>query len=123
MLDSPVYRDDAGLLGPRDQPRRQVAPPIVGTLDLEAIPNPLAKKPEFIVDAVGVARHIQRRQRVQKARRQPAEAAVAERRVGLFVEQQLQIDSVGCEEFAAGVDDAEIEQIVFERTTDEVFQR
>ena len=123
MLDSAVNRDHAGLLGPRHQPGRGLTPPAVGTLDLVAVADFLAKQTELVIDAVGVAGHIESGERVEKAGREPAEAAVAQRRVGFFVEKDLQVDSIFGQEIAADVDDSEIEKVVLQRAADQELER
>ena len=123
MLDPPVNRYQAGLLGSRHQPRRIVAPPAIRPLDLVTVAYLLPKETELVVDAVGVAGHIQRGQRIEKARRQPSQAAIAESSVGLFVEDRLQVDTVSRQQLPADVDHPKIEQVVFERSPDQEFQR
>src|SRR5208337_964804 len=66
---------------------------------------------------------IERRHRIEEACGQPAEAAVTEGSVGLLIEQDLQVDSVLGEKITAGVDDAEVEKIVFQRAADQKFER
>src|SRR5208337_1705318 len=97
--------------------------PRVGALDLVAAPNLLPEESVIVVDSIRVAGQIERRHRIEVARREPAQAAVTERRVGLFIEQYLQVDSVFGQKVAAGVDNAEVEEVVFQRAPDQKFER
>ena len=51
------------------------------------------------------------------------ETAIAERRVRLVIEEQLQVEAVLGEKIAANFDDAEVEEIVLERSADQKFER
>ena len=53
----------------------------------------LAEHAVFVADAVAHARHAQRGHRIEEAGRQPAEAAVAQRRVGLALGQRVDVDA------------------------------
>jgi hypothetical protein len=46
----------------------------------------LSKEPEFVVDAIPEAWHMQSCERIKEARGEPAEAAIAESGVGLRLE-------------------------------------
>src|SRR5437899_3163555 len=104
-FDSSIDRDDDGLLGTRDQPGRHFAAPAVGALTLEAIADFLAKETELVINPVGVAGEIQRRERIEKAGGEAAEAAIAEGGIGFFIEKRGQVDAVFGEEIAADIED------------------
>jgi hypothetical protein len=70
-------------LGPREFPGVAVAQPVVRVLDLLAVLDALVEHAVFVADAVAVAGDAHGRHRIEEAGGEPAEAAVAERRVGL----------------------------------------
>ena len=79
-------------LGPRDFPRIAEAQPLVGLLDLPAVDDLLLEDAELVADAVADRRHLQRRQRIDEARREPAETAVAQARLVFLGEQLIEIE-------------------------------
>jgi len=92
-----INRNQAGAIVAFDQPGRGFARPTVGLLTLVAVDDFLLEQAELIVDAVPKARHVERRHRIEQARRQPPQAAVPQRRVALRVANRLQIDlHLGC---------------------------
>ena len=75
-------------LRPRDLPGIAEAQPLVGLLHLPAVDDLLLEDAELVADAVADRRDLQRRQRIEEAGGEAAEAAVAE--AGLvFVREQL----------------------------------
>jgi hypothetical protein len=107
----------------RDQPGRGLAPPTVGTFDLVALANFLAKQTKFVVDPVGISGHVEGCQRIQETGGEPPQAAVAQRRVRLLIEKDLQVDAVLSQKVAADVHDAEVEEVVLQRAADQELQR
>jgi hypothetical protein len=69
--------------GPRELPRRAVVQPGIGVLDLPAALDALREHAELVADAVAVRGQPERGHRIEEARGQAAEAAIAQRRVGL----------------------------------------
>ena len=67
--------------------------PAVGVLALLAVLDRLAEQAVLVVDAVAEAGHVEARERVEVAGGEPAEAAVAERGVGLELAQRLEVDA------------------------------
>ncbi len=86
--------------------------PLVGLLDLPAVDDFLVEDPEFVADAVAHARHFERRQRIDEAGGEPAEAAVPEARLLLLGEQAVEIEAELRDAFLDGVEDPEIDEIV-----------
>ena len=67
-------------------PRIAVAQPVVGLLDLLPIVDALREHAVAVAQAITEGRHAQRGQRIQKAGGQAPETTVAERRIGLDLE-------------------------------------
>ncbi len=86
-LDPAAEADRIAHLGPLEEPVVAGLQPRVGLLDLAAVADRLAEHAELVAHAVAEGRHAEGRHRVEEAGRQPAEAAVAERRIGLVLEQ------------------------------------
>ena len=64
-------------VGALDEPRRSAFQPVIGFLVLESVDECLAEESELVVDAVAKAGIVERGQRIEEARRESAEAAVA----------------------------------------------
>ena len=65
--------------------------PRVGLLALISVVDLLLEKAVIVVDAVAVSGHPERGQRLEEAGRQPSEAAVAQRGVGLGGDQLVEV--------------------------------
>ncbi len=76
--------DANGLVGALDLPGVTLGEPFVGDLDLAAIYDLLLEEAVAVAHAVAVAGDSLVGHRVEEARGEAAEAAVAERRVGLL---------------------------------------
>ena len=100
--------------GPRDLPRVAVAQPLVGALDLPAVDDLLLEDAELVADAVAERRDLERRQRIDEARGEPAEAAVAESRLVLLRQQLIEVEAELGDRLAHLVVDAEVQQVVAE---------
>ena len=98
VLDAAIDGDEAGLLGPLDLPGRREGEPVVRLLLLLAVLDLLAEQAVLVVDAVAVAGHVERGQRIEEAGREPAQPAVAERGVALAL---FHVGEVGPEVSAA----------------------
>jgi hypothetical protein len=68
--------------------------PVLGHLDLPPIVDPLAEHAVHVADAVAVGGQRQARHALHEARGEPAEAAIAERRIGLDLLQLGEVDAV-----------------------------
>src|SRR5690606_10497338 len=106
-----------GPLGPRDLPRIAESQPFVGLLDLPAVDDVLMKNPELVADAVGERRYLERRERVDEARRETAQSAVTQARLRLLGEQRLEIEAELLDRGAHRVVKAEIDEVVTEMRT------
>ena len=83
LADRAAEADGLGLLRLGQQPRAAEVLPVVWQLDLLAVDDALAENAELIADGIARGGDVERRHRVEIARGQAAEAAVAETRVGL----------------------------------------
>ena len=72
--------DEVVHVGFGDLPRVSVGQPVVGLLDLPAVVDLLVEDAELVADAVADGRPLEGGQRVEVARGEPAEAAVAQSR-------------------------------------------
>ena len=75
-LGAAVEPDDLEVIGSGELPRVAVKRPVIRKLNLLAILEGLLEDPELIPDAIAHRRHVQRGQRVQQARGQPAQPPV-----------------------------------------------
>src|ERR1700736_2488075 len=80
-------------LRPRKLPRIARAQPVVRRFDLLAVDNLLTEHAVFVTDAVAETRNAERCHRIEKTGREPPEAAVAEGRVRLDIDQRLHVDA------------------------------
>ena len=76
----------------------------------------------FITNAIAVASNAEGRHAFHKARRQPAQATVAERRVGLQQADALQIHAQLRQRFASDLQHTQVAQAVVEQPANEKFQ-
>jgi hypothetical protein len=112
VRDGAVDGDDERFVAALDEPRRAAVEPVVGLLVLEAVDEGLTEEAVLVVDAVAEAGIVQRGQRIEEARRQPPEAAVAEGRVMLERLQLLEVDAqLGHDAFRVVVE-AEVGEVV-----------
>ena len=77
-------------VAPADLPRVALVEPEVGRLDLCVVDDVLLEHPVQVADAVAPRGVVERGERVEEARREPPEPAVAERRVLLLLEEVLE---------------------------------
>ena len=61
--------------------------------DLETVMDLLPKHAVHVADAVAVSRYVNRRHRLHETRRQPAQAAIAQRSVGFEFTDQVEFDA------------------------------
>ena len=122
-VDLAVQRDVDRFFRMLDLEWSAVGLPAVRLLALEAVEDLLPEQAVFVIDAVSEAGHTERRQRLQKARRQPAQAAVAEASVILALQHLIQADAEAGQHFAAHVFDAQVRQVVAQRAAHQKFHR
>ena len=106
-----------------DLPREAFAQPRIRLLDLAAVFYALVEHAVVVTDAVADHRQGKGRAAVEEARRETAEAAVAEAGIGFAVEYRLEVEAQPAKRFACLVLDAHAEQRVVQESTHEEFQR
>src|SRR6478609_4464978 len=104
-----------------DLERCTVFLPAIGLFTLKAADDFLLEQAEFVVDAVAVTGHTKSRERFEEARSQPAQAAVAESRVGFTVENFVETDAETGEHTATQFFDAQVGDVISQRATHEEF--
>ena len=92
--DLATEADEISALAAFELPRIAVREPVLGHLDLPAIVDPLAEHAVHVADAVAVGGQREARHALHEARGKPAEAAIAERRVGLDLFEFGEVDAV-----------------------------
>jgi hypothetical protein len=110
-------------LGARKLPRVAGSQPIIGRFDLLALNDLLTEHAVVVPNAVAEPGNGKRCHRIEKASRQPPEAAVAERGVGLEIGDGFHVDTEARQRFFHFVVNAEREQRIRERAADEEFHR
>ena len=122
-LDVPVERDFDAARRAADVPRIAGEKPIVGVLDLIAVRERLAEEPEFIVDAVADRRQVERRERIEEARGETTETAVAETHVLFLFENRFRIEPEFAHRGFRGFEQAGARKIVAQQAAHQVFDR
>ena len=120
VLGVAAERDHLGGFGVRELPRRAEREPRVGLLDLLAALEGLAEDAVFIADAVADARDAHGRERIDEARREPAEAAVAEPRLDLLLTQLFDVDAARGHRLGRDVGEPRREQVVVELAAEQI---
>ena len=115
--------DLVGAFAPLELPRVAVGKPGLRQLDLPAIRHLLAEEAVDIADAVAIGGDVDRGHGFHEAGGEAAEAAIAERRIGLEAGDDVEIDAEGGERIAQFVHDAEIGDGVAHQPADQEFQR
>jgi hypothetical protein len=93
--------------------------PVLGPLHLPAIVEALLEQAVLVADPVAVGRDAERGHAVEQAGGEPAEAAIAQRGVGLDLEHLLGVHPECRERGRGGVVDAEIAQGIGEQAADQ----
>ncbi len=106
-----------------DLPREALAQPRIRLLDLVAVLDALVEHAVVVTDAVADHGQSERCAAVEETGGEAAEAAVAEARVGLAVEDGLEVEAQPSQRFARLVLDAHAEQCVVQQTPHEEFER
>jgi hypothetical protein len=91
--------------------------------DLAPALDGLREHAEFVADAVAVGRQAQRGHRIQETRRQPAQAAIAQRGVGLAALQVFQRGGVAHGRFGRRALQAQRGQRIAQRAADQELHR
>jgi hypothetical protein len=103
-------------------PRIAVSQPCVGDLDLPPVVDSLVEDAVLVTDAVADGGNLQRRQRSHVARRQTAEAAVAESRLVLGFEDRLQMEAQRRDGLGDPLDELKVEDVVREMRAGETIR-
>ena len=104
--------DAEHVLGARQLPGMGQPEPVVGLLDLGAVPDALTEQTVLVPEPVAHGRVAERRERVEEARGQPAEPAVAEPRVGLQLAEVGPVAAERAARVAARRVQAEVDRVV-----------
>ena len=83
-----------GFVGPRHFPRIGPGEPVVGLFGLPAVADALPENAVVVAQAIAHAGNAEGRHRIEKTRRQPAQAAVAETGVRLLLDDLERIELV-----------------------------
>ena len=92
-------------------------------LDLAAVDEFLLEEAELVVDPVAERGIVERRQRIEEAGGEPAEAAVAQAHVDLGIPDLLEVQAQELERLPGGLVEPGGEQIVLEEPAHEVLER
>ncbi len=109
--------------GPLEFERVALGEPVFRGLDLVAVLEALAEQPVFVAQAVAVAGAAKRGHALHVAGRQPAEAAIAKRGVGLVMHQHVKILAQIGHCGGGDVLEPEVDRGIFEDAADQVFHR
>jgi hypothetical protein len=122
-LDAAVELDRVDVIGALELPRAAVGEPVVGLLDLLAVDDRLPEDPVFVADSVAHRRDAEGRHRVEEARREAPEAAVAEPGVVLLLAHRVEILAEVREARTRLLEHPEVRQPVAQQTPEQVLHR
>ena len=112
LFDMAAEPDGNAVFRTRDLPGVPEAEPLVRLLHLPPALDLLVEHPELVADAIAVPGDVQGSHRVEVAGRQPPEAAVAEARVDLLLEEVGELEIEHLHRVARDVVHAEVDQVV-----------
>ena len=119
LLDMAAEADADGLVRAAHLPGVAVGEPFVGGLVLGAVHDLLLEEAVAIAHAVAVARDALVRHGVEEAGGEAAQAAIAERRIGLVLLERVEVAPKLGQAVLHKVMDAKVQQVVIEQTTDQ----
>ena len=119
LLDMAAEADADGLVRAAHLPWVAVGEPFVGGLVLGAVHDLLLEEAVAITHAVAVARDALVRHGVEEAGGEAAQAAIAERRIGLVLLERVEVAPKLGQAVLHKVMDAKVQQVVIEQTTDQ----
>ena len=122
-LDPAAEMDVVDDLRPRELPGIAERQPVLGIFLLPAVLDDLPEQAVVVADAVAVGGDAEARHAFHEAGGEPAEAAIAERGVGLGRAQAVEVDAEVAERGARDVGEAEIAEHVGEQPADQEFER
>ena len=105
------------------EPRIAAASPVIRRFHLLTVSEGLTEQTVLVVQAVTGRRLADGGHRIQEAGRQTAQAAVAQRRIGLFFQQVGQLDVVRLQRLAHSFIPAQVEQVITGQATDQELHR
>ena len=108
---------------PLELPRVAARQPVLGALFLPAILDGLPEQAEIVTDAIALGRHFERGHAFHETGRQPPQAAIAQRGVGLGLAQQVEIGAQHVQGLARGVDQSQVAEHVEQLPADQELQR
>ena len=117
-----MQRDGVASRRTRDFPRIDGAQPVVGALDLRTVANHLPENAVLVAQAVADGRVLERGERVDEAGREPAQAAVAESCIGLFLDHRIEIPSLLLQRTLNQRFRGEIHHVVAQRAAEQILQ-
>ena len=123
IFDAAAETDGIFGFEPLELPRIAEREPALRQLVLPAVADLLHEQAVLVANAVAIGRHRQRRHAVHVAGGEPAEAAVAERSVGLELAELVEIDVEAGQRRARGPEQAKIDQRVEQQAPDQEFDR
>ena len=107
----------------RELPRAAQAEPAVRLLDLAVVDEGLAEDAVLVADAVADARHVHGRERVDEARGEAPQAAVAQARLDLLAAQRGHVDAALLHRPVSDVLQVAGQQVVAQLTAEEILGR
>ena len=122
-FDRAAEADLEGPLAALELPGIAVLEPGLRQFDLPAVMDLLAEHAVDVADAVAVRRHLDGRHALHEAGGEPAETAIAERRVGLEFGDQVDVDAERGQRLAHALHQAEIGEGVAHQAADQEFER
>ena len=122
-LDGSAEADHVGHLRPLELPRVAGGQPVLGQLELPAVAQHLSEDAVVVANAVPVRRDSERGHALHEARREPAEAAVAQRGVRFECAQAVEIDFEAAQRRARGFGDPEVAERVEQQAPDQELER
>ncbi len=122
MFDAAAEMHVVDNLRPLEFPGVAEAQPLVGIFMLPALRDDLAEQAEIVTDAIADRGDGKRRHALHEAGRQPSEAAIAERRIGLAFAQFGKTDAEIAERGLEHRQQPHIVQRIAEQAADQEFQ-
>ena len=123
LVDRAAEAHLEGVLFARSEPDVAVFEPLVGHLDLPAVCDLLLEDAVVVSDRKTACDIVEVGQRLHIRRRQSAETAVAETRVGLDRVKLVQRHAERLDRLGKNIGHAEVEQVVFERPAQQKLHR
>src|SRR5262249_20952263 len=122
-MDAAVELDAEAIAEPRDLPGIAVAQPRIRNLDLRAVDDPLMEDAVVIAEPVAIAGVPERRQRIEEARGEAPEAAIAESSIPFRLSKVLQAIAQCGQRVRARTEQVHRDQAVSQRPPHEVLER